>query len=131
MKPYLPRIKCHAISLALAMALGGCAVQYTPVHLDLAPVAAAPARTLAQDTNVVFDTGYARQLKAGSSWKRVGALPQGDVYRPVDDIFMVQGSHNHEAYLIVRDGMLTGFYLPAEGGFSALGKPQALRFTPE
>lgn len=132
MKLKIPGIKSGLCLLAVGLAMTACAaVHYAPTQLDPIPAtAAAPVRTLARDTSITFDTGYQRQLKAGSSWQRVGTVPQGEVYRPVQDVFTVEGANMHEAYLIVRNDQLVGFYLPAEHGFSALGKPQPLRLTP-
>ena len=44
-------------------------------------------------------TGYSRELPAGSTWRPVGVLPQGVVYRPVGSEFTIEGRDVHEAYL--------------------------------
>lgn len=69
---------------------------------------------------VQLSTGYARTLPAQSRWRLSGRLPQGDVYQPVGAVFSIEGRQVHEAYLVVQQDMLVGFYLPAESRFSPL-----------
>jgi hypothetical protein len=44
------------------------------------------------------------------------------------DVFTVEGSHIHEAYLVVDSGTLVGFYLPAEQSYSKLDQRTAITF---
>jgi hypothetical protein len=114
----------------LLLCLSACAVQHTPSQLVALPPAAQPhTRTLAQETVIKLDTGFVRSLKSGSTWQQVGAIPEGDVYRPVKDVFTLEGANIHEAYLVVHGDVLVGFYLPAERGFSLVQTPVPLRFN--
>lgn len=116
-------------AVVLTVLLNACAVHYAPVQLQLADVPSAlPQRTLAQGAAIQFQTGYSRELKAGSVWRPIGSLSEGTVYRPVNDVFTVEGAHIHEAYLVVQSDQLVGFYLPAERGFSPLKPILALQF---
>ncbi len=81
------------------------------------------------DVPLRLATGYERTLKRGSQWTRVGQVEQGDVLRPYQHVLTVEGSHIHEAWLVVRDGKLVGFYLPAERAYSAQ-QPVSLSFKP-
>jgi hypothetical protein len=83
---------------------------------------------LAREIHITLDTGYTRTLKAGGRWQAAGTVDQGAVYRPVGDVFTLEGAHIHEAWLVVRDGVLIGFYLPAERGYSPLGATAPLHF---
>ena len=76
--------------------------------------------------HIQLPTRYKRELAAGSRWRLVGRVPQGDVYRPVDTVFMIEGEQVHEAYLVVADHQLVGFYLPAETRYSALAAPVSI-----
>ncbi len=106
-------------SASLMLFLAGCAVQQTPAQLSaLAPAAESGQQTLSSDIEWTLNTGYVRRLKKGSGWTKVGRLPQGDVYQPRNDVFTLEGAHIHEAYLVIEDGVLVGFYLPAERAFS-------------
>lgn len=114
------RLTCSMLSALLAATLAGCAVQYIPAALAPPAVVPAGARTLAQELEIQLATGYRRTLTAGSRWTHAGRIAQGDVYRPYQSVFTLEGSHVHEAYLVVEGGRLVGFYLPAEKGFSPL-----------
>jgi hypothetical protein len=118
-----------AFALLLAVFLHGCAaVQHTPVQLQPVSATAMAGRlVLAKEVQLQLDTGYSRSLKQGSLWQPVGSLPQGTVYRPVNDVFTLEGAHIHEAYLVVQGQELVGFYLPAERGLSRLSHPQPIQ----
>lgn len=73
-------------------------------------------------------TGYQRSILTGSRWELVGELAQGDVYRPVGTVFTIEGANMHEAFLVVNQSKITGFYLPGEGAFSGLDTPVSLPF---
>lgn len=126
--PDFPRSARLCLAALLCTLAVACAsVSHTPATLSPAPDAA--VRTLRTPATISFDTHYQRKLAAGSQWKLVGTLPQGQVYKPVNDVFTVEGAHMHEAYLVIADGHLVGFYLPAESGFSSLAHQQALNFN--
>jgi hypothetical protein len=121
----------RSLWLLLALTLAACAaVRHSPARLQPPALSGQPAtRVLAQETRITLDTGYTRTLKAGGRWRAAGTVDQGDVYRPVGDVFTLEGAHIHEAWLVVRDGVLIGFYLPAEHGYSPLGATAPLHFT--
>ncbi len=77
---------------------------------------------------VKLDTGYTRVIMAGSAWRFVGTIPQGRVFRPVDDVFSIEGANVHEAHLVLDSGRLVGFYLPVEGAFSPVTRRVRVRF---
>ena len=113
----------HAHVLGLMLVLAGCAVQQTATQIvPLAAEQEAQQRTLAQALELQLDTGYKRSLKQGSRWTHIGRVQQGEVYKPYQDVFTLEGAHVHEAYLVVDNGVLVGFYLPAERAYSPLGQ---------
>jgi hypothetical protein len=120
-----------AIAAALVLSLTACAaVQHSPARLQPLALSGQPApRVLAKKVGITLDTRRRRTLKAGSQWRAAGTVDQGDVYRPVGDVFTIKGANSHEAWLVVRDGTLVGFYLPAEHGYSALRATAPLQFT--
>lgn len=75
-----------------------------------------------------LSSGYERKLAVGSRWRLIGTLPQGDVLRPMNGIFTIEGRQVHEAYLVVSGTRLVGFYLPGETHFSPLDSPVSLTF---
>jgi hypothetical protein len=56
--------------------------------------------------------------------------PQGNVYRTRDQVVTVEGSHIHEAYIVVTERSLVGFYLPVERTFSPVTPSQTLAVEP-
>jgi hypothetical protein len=62
--------------------------------------------------------GHAYELPAGSRWRAVGSLAQGTVYRPLNLVFMLEGTRADEAYAVVKGGNLQGVYLPAGAEFA-------------
>ena len=66
--------------------------------------------------------GYSRTLQEGSNWDLIGSIPEGNVYKPRDQVLTVECSNVYEAYLVCVSQSLVGFYLPVEQGFVALKK---------
>lgn len=81
-----------------------------------------------EDLNFSLSTGYGRSLKEGSLWKYVGTTPQGDVYKPVKNVFTIEGRNIYEAYIVLFGKELVGFYLPVEASFSLLKEKKSLQF---
>jgi hypothetical protein len=107
----------------LPLLIASCAASVTHVPADMTSVPEASRKIIFQidrKIDIQLDTGYSRSLKAGSEWTHVGRIRQGDVCKPHDGIFTLEGTHVHEAWLVVADGRLTGFYLPVERGFSPI-----------
>jgi hypothetical protein len=115
---------CVAAGLLAACA---AAVPALPAQFTAVVPSQAPALLVLQAAATVrLTTGYTRDLPAGGRWRAVGSLPQGTVYSPVGTVFSIEGRHVHEAYLVIKDGVLNGFYLPAESAFSPLALPLTL-----
>ena len=68
-------------------------------------------------------------LFVGTRWDFVGEVSHGRVYRSKDSVFFLQGANSHEAYLVVRDKKLVGFYLPGEKSWSALEPALDIEFS--
>lgn len=118
------------LASAAFLALTACAsVSHRPAVLDATGVAGAPPRALSVALEITLDTGFSRTLRAGSRWQRVGAIAEGAVYQPYEDVFTLEGAHIHEAYLVVDKETLVGFYLPAERGFSPLTHSLPVHFN--
>ena len=116
------------LHVAVVMA-GTCAAfgsASSPAHL--APtVGEEPALEIRLQRPVTFRLGvqYDRELRAGSRWRAMGTVAQGTVYRPLNQVLVVEGPRVDEAYPVVRDNRLQGFFLPGEAGFAAI-KPVPL-----
>ncbi len=82
-----------------------------------------------EQTAVKPSSGYRRIIKAGSLWKYEGSIPEGEVYRIQNDVFMVEGANMHEAYSVLDGELLVGFYLPVKQAFAPLPKAVPLKFS--
>ncbi|MNL47356.1 hypothetical protein D3C87_1701420 [compost metagenome] len=110
------------------VALAGC-MSVSTQKIGMVPVAAAdPVYTIQLSRLVIasLPDESSVTLRSGSQWRRVGALPQGDVYRAQDGLFTIQTRRQGEAYLVASSGRLLGFYLPGESAYLPLTRPVTL-----
>jgi hypothetical protein len=116
------RDAARTAAMALFLAAAGCApeVNRGPIDFKPLPRGEAPARVIRvhEAAAVSPANGYGAVIQAGSTWRHAGTTPKGEVYRPVGAVFVVEGANTHEAYLVIADGLLVGFYLPGESAFS-------------
>lgn len=119
----------RALTCLLAAGIAACAsdldrsaVGFTPLPANGEPA----LLRLPGEVPLTPSTGYSETLKAGSAWQSVGSTPQGEVYRPVGKVFSVGGANRHEAYLVIAQGRIVGFYLPGERAFAPLPQPVPL-----
>jgi len=101
----------------------GCAPEVRRVSSTFIPMS--PGRHiesfyLTDDVIIKLHTGYESILKHESRWNFVGQIPEGNVYKPHDQVLTVEGANIHEAYIVISNGQLVGFYLPVEKAFSPL-----------
>ena len=73
--------------------------------------------------------GYRRVIRRGSLWTRIGRSVEGEVFKPVDGVFTVEGAHVHEAYLVLDGDLLVGFYLPVERAFAPVRDGEEIRLS--
>jgi hypothetical protein len=117
----LNKIRLAIASAIASVALYGCAPPLPVQHAQFTPVVAEQQKVRFVDSvDIKLSTGYSRRVKSGSLWRLAGQLPQGSVYRPINDVFSVRGQQMHEAWLVVSNDRLVGFYLPGEAHFSPL-----------
>lgn len=103
-------------------------VQQLPVQIRSGIDAKSPFYITRTET-FPLNSGFTRTLRRGAKWDYVGTLSHGDVYKSRDQIFTVEASNIHEAYLVISEETLVGFYLPVEMTYSPLGKPLALTIS--
>ena len=82
---------------------------------------------LAEPAAIVLDSGYERQVARGTEFVELGRVEQGHVFKPTSTVFTVEGAHMHEAYPVLRESRIVGFYLPVEKAFSPLSRPVPLQ----
>lgn len=102
--------------------LSACAPEVVRRPTELVPAAGSSETIeILEDASIAVGPGYRRVIRRGSVWARVGRSGAGDVYKPVDGVFTVEGAQVHEAYLVLDTGdRVIGFYLPVERAFSAV-----------
>lgn len=83
---------------------------------------------ITETLKVSSSAGYSRVIKSGSRWEYVGSISNGNVYKSANSIFTIEGSHVHEAYLVIENRKLAGFYLPVERAFSKANNAQSLNY---
>jgi hypothetical protein len=125
--------KVVLVIVCFSVVVSGCA--FDLAHVKQVPSQFVPIESgavswrLVEDVDVRLGTGYRRQLKSGTRWDRVGKTEHGEVYKSYDQILTVEGSNIFEAYLVVSEGYLVGFYLPVERTYSPLRKRQQLQIA--
>ena len=104
----------------LPLVVAACAAMIDSSPVTYTPLATTTDAKLRGSLEIKLSPPYKRTLADGSRWRLVGKVPQGNVYKPLDAPFSIEGRQVHEAYLVIAAGSLVGFYLPAEGGYSPL-----------
>ena len=104
-------------------------VSRTPTQFIPSRLAKDNVIILNQEVTVTPSSGYSSTLKTGSTWKYIGQIPEGAVYKILGDVFMISGRNNHEAYCVISNNKLVGFYLMAEQSFSPLSNPVPLSIS--
>lgn len=125
------QLKIFALALVIACgALSACAIPVRQIKLSQ-PMTEISGKhfVLASDARCGIGTGYGRVLRQGTRWELVGAIAQGDVYRSRDQTLTVEGYNVHEAYVVVQDDLLVGFYLPVEKTFTPVAKSVRLTMS--
>ncbi len=75
---------------------------------------------LHRQTAVRLRYGYSvGEIHPETSWRCIGCIPQGQVFKPIDSVLMVDAGDRHDAYLVVRGNQVQGVYLPVESAFVA------------
>ncbi len=107
----------------------GCARDLRREPTEMTALDASEIRVIrvAEAVTVSLDSGYSRSIAAGSQWRSVGQISMGTVFKPVGQVFSIEGAHVHEAYLVLQGNNLVAFYLPGERKVNALGTPVVIK----
>jgi len=124
----MSKIAC-VVALIGTVLSASCA--FDLAHVSFSPTALTPKsdksfRVATKTTTNGAPCGYNRTIAKGTTWSMVGTVSEGEVYKSKDQVLTVECSNIHEAYLVVSQGSLVGFYLPVEKGFVKLPEPIAL-----
>jgi hypothetical protein len=123
--PVATRVWLQATTGIASCIISACAdIRGQTANLTPLVDGAAPSHiVVARDIKIELSTGYSRTLHQGTVWVAAGSIAQGAVYKPRDTVFSVEGTNVHEAYLVLSDGKLVGYYLPAERSYVAQPSP--------
>ena len=111
--------------LAGLLGLAACANEVPRQPVALVPAQQAWRYVVMSQMTIELDSGNVRSLPVGTEFAEAGSISQGKVLRPVKAVFNVEGAGAQEAYPVVRDSKLVGFYLPIEKSYSPLSRPVA------
>lgn len=119
-----------SLTILALLCLGACAIPVKQLKIEQ-PISLAAGRSfvLSEEAECSIGTGYGRTLRKGTTWQLFGTLREGEVYRSPDQVLTVEGYNVHEAYLIVKDGALVGFYLPVEQTLTPVSQQVRLSMT--
>lgn len=122
----------HICIISFAFFFIGCAfdvitIKKIPVQPD---TSLPPKKMIAVEENLIIElsTGYTRTIKKGTKWQYVSEISYGDVFKTKDQILTIEGSNIYEAFIVVSDKQLVGFYLPVEQAFSPIKKPISFKY---
>jgi hypothetical protein len=115
----------------LGLSVASCAAELVRSPSSL-KVAGPPNEVieLIQPSRINLGPGNETILFTGSRWRFLGVIEQGRVYKPLETSFSIQAANSHEAYLVIKENRIIGFYLPGERAWSALVERTDIRFKP-
>jgi hypothetical protein len=128
------------VYLSVRIALMVCVCFTAGCCFDLTSVKQSPAQLqksqqpktswiLPEKVAVPLESWSTTHLNANTTWDYVGSIEQGEVYKSKNQTITIWGSNTFEAYLVIKDGKLSGFYLPVEKTFSSLSKPLEIKMS--
>jgi hypothetical protein len=114
--------KSKLLIAAAVVILSGCVAEVLrePVTLLAANPQMGKRYVTAQVVQIMLDSGYQRTINSGTEFEEIGTIQQGRVLRPLNSAFTIEGTHMHEAFPVVSNGRVVGFYLPVEKAYSPL-----------
>ena len=129
-----PNHKILRLSASSLLLMAGCAfdishVKQLPANFTVA-FDSSEEFILNHDLKIPLGSGFPTRLKAGTRWRQVGQIPQGDVFATKDQIVTVEASNTWEALLVVANRCITGFYLPGEKTFVTTVHPIPIQTQP-
>ena len=108
--------------------LAGCIdAPVQPAPLLNAQSTSSPAYTVSADVSADPPAGYTQTLRPGSRLIEIGKISQGTVYKPGNTPLKLVALTVRQAYVVVRDGIWVGFWLPDDQGFVPAERPIAIK----
>ena len=115
----------RTICIVIGFLIAGCHVKYTPVALETDTPK--PMWRLTEKVDIRLESGSTTHLNPDTTWDYVGTIEQGEVYKTKDQIVTIKGANMFEAYIVLSEDCIVGFYLPVEKGFTRISKPVEIK----
>ncbi|OQA33300.1 MAG: hypothetical protein BWY57_01302 [Betaproteobacteria bacterium ADurb.Bin341] len=117
-------------TLALTFILCACASEVVRHSSSLSPQVTSPTSrwVLLSDAAIEADSSYNRIIPGNTEFVHIGTLPEGKVLKPTNTVLTIEGKHMHEVYIVIKNNVLIGFYMPVEKSFAPLTKKIHLNF---
>ena len=104
----MKRIAC----LCLAVFLSGCSAQMVELASPMSVVEIDEGLYRLQSTVTVKAAHAAPlELRAGTTWRQIGTIAQGNVWDTKDQVVIVNSFDVHEAAVVTNNNQVVGFYL--------------------
>lgn len=107
----------RSFAVVATVLVSGCSVTQVPVGEPL--VAQDNSPSVALQTPVHIELAGARDvlLRAATIWESIGTIERGTVYSSEDQLVVVESYNTRQAYIVVDDDQVVGYYLPVENSF--------------
>jgi hypothetical protein len=123
----MKKMALTGLFLMFVLYLSGCAFDLAHVRYKPAEYVPSPdvqkSFVIDESMKITEGTCYDRMLSKGMRWNLTGRIREGDIYKSSEQILTLECSNVHEAYLVIANDGIVGFYLPVEKGFVGLSKP--------
>ncbi len=103
--------------LLISMLFLSCALTQQSLNQELIKSTINDLYTLEKEVLINPMNASSLKLKAGTLWRHLGSIEEGEVYTTKDQAVILNGFNVYEGYIVVLDKTLVGFYLPTEGTF--------------
>ena len=101
-----------ATCLLLAVLLSACSAHMVELDAPMTVVEVDEGVYRLEDSITIKAThAQPLTLRAGTTWRKIGVIEQGNVFDTKDQVVMVNAFDVHEAALVTKDGYVQGFYL--------------------
>lgn len=110
-------IRSYFCTLVAAVLATACSVTQIPVTEGITSDANESVVILHAPVVIELDHAKPVLLRAETSWARIGEIPQGTVYKTADQLIVVESFNTRQAYIVVNEERVVGYFLPVENSF--------------
>lgn len=110
-------IRSYFCTLVAAVLTTACSITQIPVTEGITSDANESVVILHAPVVIELDHAKPVLLRAETSWARIGEIPQGTVYKTADQLIVVESFNTRQAYIVVNEERVVGYFLPVENSF--------------